>query len=98
LSNTSIYRAWLKVRSLCRAVQRRGAGKVNGEYDPRWEIFAEFLADFGEIGFSETICRKDNSLPWSKSNCYVGLGPTDSRRNTREENLLSAQKSQEQQP
>lgn len=95
--NTSIYRAWLKVRSLCRAVQRRGAGKVNGEYDPRWEAFDAFLADFGEIGFNETICRKDNSLPWSKSNCYVGLGPMDSRRKTREENLLSAQKSQEQQ-
>lgn len=94
--HTSIYRAWLKVRQLCLAVQRRGAGKVNGDYDPRWTTFDAFLGDFGEIGFNETICRKDNSLPWSKSNCYVGLGPMDSRRNTREENVLSAAKQQEQ--
>ncbi|AJW47671.1 hypothetical protein DEE91_24070 [Ralstonia pickettii] len=89
--HTSIYRAWLKVRALCRDVQRRGAGKVNGEYDPRWDAFDEFLADFGEIGFSETVCRKDQSLPWSRSNCYIALGPADRRRKTREENAQAAQ-------
>ncbi len=89
--HTSIYRAWLKVRMLCRSVQRRGAGKVNGEHDPRWNVFDEFLADFGEIEFGETICRRDQGLPWSKSNCYVGLGPQDSRRKTREENEQAAQ-------
>lgn len=86
--HTSIYRAWLKVRALCLAVQRRGAGRVNGEYDPRWDAFEEFLADFGEIGFLETVCRKDQSLPWSKENCYVGLGPLDRRRKTRKENVM----------
>lgn len=89
--HTSIYRAWLKVRALCLAVQRKGAGLVNGEYDPRWKVFDEFLADFHEIGFGETVCRRDQSLPWSKSNCYVGLGPMDSRRKTREENAMAAQ-------
>lgn len=90
--HTSIYRAWLKVRGLCLAVKRRGAGRVNGDYDPRWDDFEEFLKDFGEIGFNETIRRKDQGFPWSKSNCYVGLGPMDSRRKTREENAQSVRK------
>lgn len=90
--HTSIYRAWLKVKMLCRAVERRGAGRVSGEHDPRWVHFGAFLADFGPIGFYETICRKDPQEPWSKSNCYVGLGPLDSRRKTRAENALSAPK------
>lgn len=88
---TSIYRAWLKMRQLCLGVQRRGLGRVSGEYDPQWATFAGFLADFGEIGFTETIRRKDRTLPWSKANCYVCLGPMDSRRKTRAENARSAE-------
>jgi len=72
-------------------VQRRGAGKVSGEYDPRWEGFACFLADFGPIGFYETVRRRDPQQPWSKENCYVGLGPLDGRRKTRAENARAAQ-------
>lgn len=89
--HTSIYRAWNKVTLLCRAVQRRGAGRVSGEYDPRWKDFEAFLADFGSIGFQETVCRRDPQQPWSKENCYVGLGPMDGRRKTREENARAAQ-------
>jgi hypothetical protein len=88
---TSIYRAWTKVRWLCRAVQRRGAGNVSGEYDPRWDDFACFLTDFGPIGFYETVRRRDPQQPWSKENCYVGLGPLDGRRKTRAENARAAQ-------
>ncbi len=90
--HTSIYRAWQKVLGLCRDAKKRGAGRVNSDHDPRWLDFQAFLQDFGEIGFLETICRKDQSLPWTKSNCYVGLGPQDRRRKTREQNAEVASK------
>lgn len=88
--HTSIYRAWLKIRQLCRDAERRGAVKCSAEYDPAWETFEGFYADWGDIGFAETVMRKDRELPWCKDNCFVGQGPMDSRRKTREQNALAS--------
>jgi hypothetical protein len=82
---SSTYRAWLKIRSCCRAGIAKGVGLVCHEYDTRWDDYAEFLRDFGDIGFFETISRKDRSIPWSKENCYVNRGGNQSNRVLKDE-------------
>lgn len=72
--HTSIYRAWLKILAGVREGWRAGFHLVCHEYDPRWEEFEHFLADFGEINTNETISRRDNQMPWSKENCFVNIG------------------------
>lgn len=72
--HTPLYRAWMKIRAGCAEGWRKGFHLVCHEYDPRWDDYQEFLRDFGEIGPSHTISRKDNQMPWDKANCYVNLG------------------------
>jgi hypothetical protein len=72
--HTPLYRAWLKIRAGCLLGQTRGFHRVCHEFDPRWEDYNNFLADFGEIKVTETISRVNSQLPWSKENCYVNLG------------------------
>lgn len=71
---TPIYRAWQKILAGVREGWRAGFHLVCHEYDPRWDEFENFLADFGQIHPHETISRRDNQLPWSKDNCFVNIG------------------------
>ena len=73
-SNTPIYTAWLKIRSIVRDGWKKGFHRVCHEYDPRWEDFENFLSDFGAIKYHQTISRIDNQKPWSKENCFVNVG------------------------
>jgi hypothetical protein len=72
--HTPLYRSWIKIRAICLLGQQRGFHKVCHEFDPRWDEYANFLADFGEIKVTETISRVNRKLPWSKENCYINLG------------------------
>lgn len=72
--HTPIYRAWMKIRAGVKAGQEAGFNLVCHEFDPRWDDFENFLADFGEIGYNETISRKDNQQTWCKENCFVNVG------------------------
>lgn len=72
--HTPLYRAWMKIRAGVKEGWRSGHHLVCHEYDPRWDVYENFLADFGAIGVRETISRRDNQLPWSKDNCFVNIG------------------------
>lgn len=72
--HTPLYRAWIKIRAGVREGWRAGFHLVCHEYDPRWDEFENFLADFGDIKPDETISRRDNQQPWSKENCFVNIG------------------------
>lgn len=72
--HTPLYRAWLKIRAGVREGWAKGFHKVCHEYDPRWEEYANFLADFGDIRPDQTISRLDNQEPWSKENCFMNIG------------------------
>ena len=72
--HTPLYRAWMKIKAGCAEGWRKGFHRVCHEYDPRWDDYQEFMRDFGEIGPTHTISRKDNQKPWDKENCYVNLG------------------------
>lgn len=87
---TSTYRAWQKIRALCRAAEKRPGSTVSAEYDPAWESFDGFFRDWGEIGIDETVIRRDRSRAWEKSNCFVGLGPKDGRRKSADEHRRAA--------
>lgn len=70
---TPIYSACSKLRKLCSQGFKRSAHCACHEYDPRWDDFDNFLSDFGEIEYHQTILRKDKKMTWCKDNCYVGL-------------------------
>lgn len=82
---TSTYRAWKKIRAGCKLGIEKGFHLVCHEYDKRWDDYSEFLSDFGEIGFFETISRKDRDIPWCKENCFVNRGGNQSNRILKEE-------------
>ncbi len=71
---TPIYECWMNIRHLVCRGRRNGAHRVCHAYDPRWDNFENFLADFGEIEPNETIRRRSKQMPWSKGNCFVSIG------------------------
>lgn len=44
-------------------------GAVGISYDPRWELFENFLADMGERPVGTTLDRKDGTKGYFKDNC-----------------------------
>lgn len=70
---TKAYAAWVNMKTRCNRGNRpdaknyidRGIG-----YDPRWELFRNFLEDMGEPEFEWlSIDRIDNEKGYSKDNC-----------------------------
>jgi hypothetical protein len=72
--HTPLYRAWMKIKAGCIEGKKKGFGRVNHDFDLRWDEFLNFYADFGPIGRYETISRINNQLPWGKDNCFVNVG------------------------
>lgn len=60
LRNQPEWRAWQYIRY--------GAGGVTCE----WNNYEEFKKDMGPRGDGQILCRRDWSLPFSKTNCYWG--------------------------
>ena len=75
-----IYQCWSTIKKNCLRGWKVGAHRVCHEYDPRWDDFKEFYKDFGDIKVSQTISRRDDQLPWSKSNCFVNTGQRAPRK------------------
>lgn len=72
---TPIYQCWSSIKKNVKVgLTMRTYNIVLHEYDPRWESFDEFYADFGDIDVSQTIKRIDNQLPWCKDNCVITKG------------------------
>lgn len=51
-------------------------------YDPRWDLYANFLADMGERPSGKTLDRIDNDGPYNKDNCKWST-PTEQNNNRR---------------
>jgi hypothetical protein len=68
------YLSWMKVMECVRSGIERGAHKACHEHDERWNVFENFLADFGVVQNGELVRRIDNKVAWCKENCYIGRG------------------------
>ena len=71
---TPIYTCWVSIRALCAGGVARGHHRACHDYDPRWDDFKNFYADFGDINVQQTIKRMDRKTSWCKENCYIADG------------------------
>lgn len=86
---TATYRSWLAMRMRCNRVDRDPEAKYAGRgigYDPRWDIFEEFLKDMGERPEGMTLDRVDNNVGYSVTNCRWAT-PVQQARNRRNAHL-----------
>lgn len=78
---TPVYQCWSSIiKNVHVGLTKRTYNTVLHEYDPRWKLFDEFYADFGDLELSQTIKRLDNQLPWCKENCVITSGYRDVAR------------------
>lgn len=71
-SPSRVYRIWLNMKYRCNTQTGRGWRDYGGRgitYDPRWEVFENFLADMGEPPAGTSLDRIDNDGPYTKDNC-----------------------------
>lgn len=66
-----LYQCWHSIIKNCRKRALGDNQRVCHDFDPRWNNFLNFLADFGDISASQTIKRKDKYSTWCRENCYV---------------------------
>lgn len=73
LSHTTTHNIWNGLRARCNNQNNGAYGSYGGRgitYDPRWEVFENFLEDMGECPPGMSIDRyPDNDGPYCKSNC-----------------------------
>lgn len=79
------YHSWTAMKARCHDSTRDNAHCYVGRgitYDPRWEDFANFLADMGERPAGRNLDRRDNDQGYFKANCRWAT-PTEQTRNRR---------------
>lgn len=67
-----VYVVWLNMRQRCNnedKPQFKDWGGRGITYDPRWEVFENFLADMGEPPAGMSLDRIDNDGNYTKENC-----------------------------
>lgn len=68
--STKTWWAWHFMKQRCLNPNNRDYFRYkNRKIDPRWMVYANFLADMGEKPEGLSLDRKDNSLGYSKENC-----------------------------
>lgn len=72
LSGSRTYRVWHNMRQRCKLPSNKNYKNYGGRgitYDPRWDSFANFLADMGEAPTRLDLDRKDNNGNYEAANC-----------------------------
>lgn len=69
-SNHPLYGTWKKMHRRCADPANTYYGGRGIKVDPRWDDFAQFVADMGPKPSAEhTVDRRDNDGPYSPGNC-----------------------------
>ena len=66
------YQTWTDMKKRCNNPVQKDYHNYGGKgitYDPRWELFVNFLEDMGERPERLTLDRIDSTKPYSKENC-----------------------------
>lgn len=66
---SSTYNAWSNMKARCHDKNNPHYGGKGISYDPRWEVFDNFLCDMGPKPDGLTLERIDNSLGYQPGNC-----------------------------
>lgn len=85
LAGTPTHKIWLGMRTRCLNPNDTSFHNYGGRgisVDPRWDDFANFLADMGERPSGMDLDRIDNDGPYSPDNCRW-VSRTTNLRNTR---------------
>jgi hypothetical protein len=84
LSNSLTMSSWGAMKSRCKAQHVAHSNYYDRgiDYDPRWEIFSNFLEDMGERESGKELDRVDNAKGYFKENCRW-VTRTENARNRR---------------
>lgn len=69
---TRTYYAWSAMKRRCTNSNQDGSEYYKGldiEFDPRWNLFENFLEDMGECPEGYELDRENNDLGYNKGNC-----------------------------
>lgn len=89
---TKAYRSWRAMRSRCLNPKHAAYPYYGGRgitIDPRWDDFANFLADMGERPDGMTLDRKESSGNYCKNNCRWAT-KEEQQNNTRFNRMITA--------
>lgn len=85
MTGSSEYKSWQAMRRRCTRQDDKDWSNYGGrgiKVCPEWEDFSVFYADMGPRPNGTSIERRDNSVGYSKGNCYWAT-PTEQTRNRR---------------
>jgi hypothetical protein len=85
MTDTPTHQSWRALRDRCKAKSGKNVEYYFARgisYDPRWEVFVDFLEDMGERPEGTTIDRIDGTKGYYKENCRWASAKTqvDNRR------------------
>jgi len=89
-SNSSTYGVWEAMKERCNNPKNKAYSNYGGrgiKYDPKWEVFVNFLRDIGEIPKGLTLDRINNNGNYCKNNCKLSTRKEQNRNHRRNINI-----------